>query len=86
MSTHRSVRHREAQCGQPSLCCQANTDCSQQRYRSGRQPHNIPHIHNNIQVGGSWNNYEGVGLNGTGGEIDPYFIRIFVTTGLLVGL
>ena len=37
---------------------------------SGRQPHNVPHMHNGIEVGGSWNNYEGVGqgssvINGT---------------------
>eukprot|EP00051_Salpingoeca_urceolata_P010974 m.134902 g.134902 ORF g.134902 m.134902 type:complete len:579 (+) comp16929_c0_seq8:21-1757(+) len=28
---------------------------------SGRQPHNIPHVHNDIHVNGAWNNYEGVG-------------------------
>jgi hypothetical protein len=33
---------------------------------SGRQPHNIPHLNNGLKVGGSWNNYEGVGLNGSG--------------------
>lgn len=27
----------------------------------GRQPHNIPHSHNGLRVGGAWNNYEGVG-------------------------
>jgi len=32
---------------------------------AGRQPHNIPHIHNDIQVDGAWNNYEGVGTNDT---------------------
>lgn len=28
----------------------------------GRQPHNVPHMHNGIEVRGSWNNYEGVGI------------------------
>ena len=32
---------------------------------SGRQPHNIPHMHNGIEVGGGWNNYEGVGSKDT---------------------
>lgn len=27
----------------------------------GRQPHNMPHMHNGMYVGGAWNNYEGVG-------------------------
>merc|ERR1719230_1995416 len=32
---------------------------------SGRRPHNLPHEMNGMQVGGSWNNYEGFGLANT---------------------
>ena len=32
---------------------------------SGRQNHNIPHMHNDMFVGGGWNNYEGVGKGDT---------------------
>jgi len=29
---------------------------------SGRQPHTVPHMHNDLAVRGAWNNYEGVSL------------------------
>eukprot|EP00035_Acanthoeca_spectabilis_P008232 m.150745 g.150745 ORF g.150745 m.150745 type:complete len:568 (+) comp14270_c0_seq4:127-1830(+) len=32
---------------------------------SGRQPHNVPHMHNGIAIRGAWNNYEGVGIGST---------------------
>eukprot|EP00045_Choanoeca_perplexa_P018203 m.282010 g.282010 ORF g.282010 m.282010 type:complete len:561 (+) comp17744_c0_seq17:3-1685(+) len=48
---------------------------------SGRQPHNIPHMHNNISVGGSWNNYEGVGLNGTGGTTESDLMHMYLAKG-----
>eukprot|EP00730_Choanoeca_flexa_P007832 TRINITY_DN12397_c4_g1_i1.p1 TRINITY_DN12397_c4_g1~~TRINITY_DN12397_c4_g1_i1.p1 ORF type:complete len:567 (+),score=133.77 TRINITY_DN12397_c4_g1_i1:2620-4320(+) len=44
----------------------------------GRQLHNIPHQHNNISVAGAWNNYEGVGLNGTGGTTESDLMHVYL--------
>jgi len=37
------------------VCCP-----SRATFWSGRHAHKIPHLHNNISVGGAWNNYEGL--------------------------
>ena len=40
------------------VCCPSRAS-----FWSGRHAHHIPHMHNNIKVGGSWNNYEGLPVN-----------------------
>ncbi len=42
------------------VCCPSRAS-----FWSGRHAHHIPHMHNNIKVGGSWNNYEGLPHNYT---------------------
>lgn len=40
--------------------CGHNSCPSRGSMWSGRQPHNVPHMHNGIAIRGAWNNYEGV--------------------------
>ena len=40
------------------VCCPSRAS-----FWSGRYPHNIPHLHNNMTVDGAWNNYEGLPAN-----------------------
>lgn len=40
------------------VCCP-----SRATFWSGRHAHHIPHLHNGINVGGAWNNYEGLPAN-----------------------
>lgn len=42
------------------ICCPSRSSMW-----SGRQPHNVHHMHNGLWVRGAWNNYEGVGINDT---------------------
>ena len=42
------------------VCCPSRAS-----FWSGRHAHHIPHLHNGVDVGGAWNNYEGLPLNYT---------------------
>ena len=56
------------------VCCP-----SRATFWSGRHAHHIPHMHNNIKVGGAWNNYEGLPI-GYNNRMDQVLQRNGYTT------